>query len=62
MAIRELNDKQFTKLEQIVNADPEAKVIGWATKGKTGPIIRGTNGTEKIINITGRAVINDQRM
>lgn len=57
---RELNDKQMNKLEQIDRGDPNARVIGWATRGKTGPIIQMSSGKQAILNITGRMVKNDQ--
>lgn len=57
---RELNDKQINKLDEINKVDPNARVVGWATMGKTGPIVRSSNGMERIVNITGRTVKNDQ--
>lgn len=58
--VRELNDKQMNKLDQISKGDPNARVMGWATRGKTGPIVQMSNGQQSIINITGRMVKNDQ--
>lgn len=57
---RELNDKQMKKLEEIAKTDPNARVIGWASIDRSGPIVQGSNGMLKTVNITGRTVKNEK--
>ena len=58
--LRTLNDAQHRLLDRIAEADPLARVTGWADgdfPDPWGPVISKADGETVVANVTGRARI-----
>lgn len=51
---RKLTDEQVVRLEGLSESDPDLTIVGWVrTPDLIGPLVRFSDGTEKVLNATG---------